>query len=58
MGASLRKIMFPGLAANVTLNLVMILTFRVLGIGWNRRGIIIDPHIQSKKVIVYMDGHR
>jgi hypothetical protein len=51
MKSSLRKLFVAGLAAGVTLNLVTLLTFRLLGIGWNGGGILLDPTIQSGKLI-------
>ena len=51
MESSLRKLVVAGLAAGVTLNLIMLLTFRLLGIGWNGGGILLDPSIQSGKLI-------
>ncbi len=51
MKSSLRKLAVAGLAAGVTLNLIMLLTFRLLGIGWNGGGILLDPSIQSGKLI-------
>lgn len=46
-----RRILFAGLAGGLSLNLVMILTFRVVGFGWNGGGILLDPALQSSKLI-------
>jgi len=51
MKSSLRKPFAAGLAAGITLNLIMLLTFRLIGFGWNGGGILLDPSIQSVKVI-------
>lgn len=40
-----------GLAGGVVLNLVMLLTFRLIGFGWNGGGILLDPSVQSQKLI-------
>lgn len=40
-----------GLAGGMTLNMVMLLTFRLIGFGWNGGGILLDPSIQSPKLI-------
>lgn len=40
-----------GLAGGLTLNVVMLLTFRVLGFGWDGGGILLDPSLQSAKLI-------
>jgi hypothetical protein len=45
------KIIAAGLAAGLTLNIVMLLTFRLIGFGWNGGGILLDPSVQSPKLI-------
>ena len=40
-----------GLAGGLALNVAMLVTFRVLGFGWNSRGILLDPSLQSPKLI-------
>lgn len=45
------KIILAGLAGGIALNLTMLLTFRLLGFGWNGGGILLDPAIQSSKLI-------
>jgi len=51
MKISLRKTLLSGLAGGVTLNLTMLLTFRLLGFGWHGGGILLNPSIQSSKLI-------
>lgn len=51
MKHSVHKIILAGLAGGVSLNLTMLLTFRLLGFGWNGGGILLDPAIQSSKLI-------
>lgn len=51
MKHSVHKILLAGLAGGVALNLTMLLTFRLLGFGWNGGGILLDPSIQSHKLI-------
>jgi hypothetical protein len=41
----------PGLAGGLTLNLTMLLTFRLFGFGWHGGGILLDPGLQSPKLI-------
>jgi hypothetical protein len=45
-----RKLL-AGLAGGATLNLAMVLTFRLLGFGWQGGGILLDPSLQSPKLI-------
>ncbi len=40
-----------GLAGGMVMNLVMLLTFRVIGFGWNGSGILLTSPMQSKKLI-------
>ncbi len=49
--ASISKTIVAGLAGGMTLNIVMLLTFRLIGFGWNGGGILLDPSIQSPKLI-------
>jgi hypothetical protein len=51
MSCSPCRTILAGLAGGVTLNLTMLLTFRLLGLGWNGGGILLDPSLQSPKVI-------
>lgn len=45
------RTLLAGLAGGVALNLAMLLTFRLLGLGWDGGGILLDPSLQSPKVI-------
>ena len=45
------KTIVAGLAGGMTLNIVMLLTFRLIGFGWNGGGILLDPSVQSPKLI-------
>lgn len=47
----LGRILAAGLAGGIVANISMILTFRLLGFGWNGGGILLDPTLQSAKVI-------
>lgn len=49
--ASHHRTLFAGLAGGLTLNLAMLLTFRLLGFGWRGGGILLDPALQSPKLI-------
>jgi hypothetical protein len=51
MRYSLLRTILAGLAGGVALNITMLLTFRLLGLGWNGGGILLDPALQSPKVI-------
>ncbi len=45
------KIVLAGLAGGIVLNVFMLLTFRLIGFGWHGGGILLDPSIQSQKLI-------
>ncbi|MGA1842532.1 MAG: hypothetical protein ACMUIU_18110 [bacterium] len=45
------RIFFSGICAGITLNISMLLTFRLIGFGWNGNGILLNPEIQSEKLI-------
>ncbi len=45
------RIILAGTIGGVTMNAAMALTFRLIGFGWNGNGILLDPSIQSKKLI-------
>ncbi len=45
------KTILAGLAGGAAMNLSMFLTFRVLGLGLHNGGILLDPAIQSPKLI-------
>jgi hypothetical protein len=45
------KTIIAGLTGGITVNIVMLLTFRLIGFGWNGGGILLDPSVQSPKLI-------
>jgi hypothetical protein len=45
-----RKLL-AGLAGGIALNLAMVLTFRLLGFGWQGGGLLLNPSLQSPKLI-------
>ena len=45
------KTIVAGFAGGMTLNLIMLLTFRAIGFGWNGVGILLTSSIQSQKLI-------
>jgi hypothetical protein len=51
MKNSLPRTLAAGLAGGVALNLALLLTFRLIGFGWTGGGILLDPSIQSEKLI-------
>lgn len=51
MKNSITKIFLAGLLGGVTLNVVMLLTFRLIGFGWNGGGVLLNPSLQSPKLI-------
>jgi len=46
-----RKILLAGLAGGAALNAAMLVTFRLLGFGWNGDGILIQSSLQSRKLV-------
>jgi hypothetical protein len=40
-----------GIAGGFAMNLVMRATFRLIGFGWNGEGILLNPSLQSQKLI-------
>lgn len=46
------RTILAGLLGGVTLVTGMLLTFRLLGFGWNGGGVLLDPAIQSHKLIL------
>ncbi len=40
-----------GLAGGLAMNLAMLFTFRMIGFGWNGGGILLNPTVQSHKLI-------
>jgi hypothetical protein len=51
MKDSMLKTILAGVAGGIAFNGVMLLMFRVLGFGWNGGGILLDPSVQSSKLI-------
>lgn len=51
MRTSHGRTILAGLAGGLVMNLVMLLTFRLIGFGLNADGILLDPSVQSKKLI-------
>lgn len=51
MKNALAKTLLAGLAGGLTLNCVMVLTFRFIGFGWHGGGILLNPSFQSRKLI-------
>jgi hypothetical protein len=45
------RTLLAGIAGGIAMNLAMLLTFRLLGFGVNADGILLDPSIQSSKLI-------
>ncbi len=45
------RTVIAGLAGGMAMNLVMLLTFRAIGFGWNGGGILLTSPMQSKKLI-------
>lgn len=45
------KTVLAGLLGGAALNLAMLLTFRMIGFGWQGDGILLDPSLQSPKLI-------
>jgi hypothetical protein len=45
------RTIIAGLAGGLAMNLTMLLTFRLLGFGWNGDGILIESASQSQKLI-------
>jgi hypothetical protein len=51
MKATHSRTLLAGIAGGLAMNLVMLLTFRVIGFGINGRGILLNPSVQSDKLI-------
>lgn len=45
------RTLLAGVAGGITMNLVMLLTFRAIGFGWNGGGILLTSSIQSRKLV-------
>ncbi len=51
MKASYLRTLLAGVAGGLAMNLTMLATFRFLGFGVNGDGILLDPSLQSRKLI-------
>ena len=51
MKPSISRSILAGLLGGLALNFIMLMTFRLLGFGWNGGGILLDPYRQSQKLI-------
>ena len=47
----MKKTIIAGFLGGLAMNLMMLLTFRTLGFGWDGKGILLTSQIQSKKLI-------
>lgn len=45
------RVVGAGIAGGMAMNLVMLLTFRAIGFGWNGGGILLTSPIQSQKLV-------
>ncbi|MBM4272970.1 MAG: hypothetical protein FJ134_00680 [Deltaproteobacteria bacterium] len=45
------RLFLAGLAGGLALNLLMLFTFRLLGFGWQGGGVLLNPSLQSPKLI-------
>ena len=50
-GFSALRTLLSGLSGGVALNFSMLLTFRLIGFGWDGGGMLLDPAVQSPKLI-------
>lgn len=48
---TITKTLLAGLAGGLAMNVAMLLTFRLLGFGWDGKGILITSPLQSQKLI-------
>ncbi len=51
MRPSFLRTVFAGVGGGFAMNLVMLLTFRLIGFGWRGKGILLNPDLQSRKLI-------
>lgn len=45
------RVLGAGIAGGMALNLAMLLTFRLIGFGWNGDGILLTSPLQSRKLV-------
>ena len=45
------RTVLAGIGGGFAMNLVMLLTFRLIGFGWNGKGFLLNPDVQSRKLI-------
>jgi hypothetical protein len=45
------RTLIAGIGGGMTMNLVMLLTFRLIGFGWDGNGILLTSSIQSQKLV-------
>jgi hypothetical protein len=46
-----RKTILAGLSGGIAMNMAMLLTFRLIGFGWDGGGFLLNPSVQSAKLI-------
>ncbi len=51
MKPSVLRTVLAGICGGLAMNLTMLLTFRSIGFGWKGKGILLNPDLQSKKLI-------
>jgi hypothetical protein len=51
MKPSFLRTVLAGIGGGLAMNLAMLLTFRLVGFGWPGKGILLNPDVQSKKLI-------
>ncbi len=51
MKPSILRTILAGLVGGVVINVGILLTFGLIGIGWNGGAILADPELQSEKLI-------
>jgi hypothetical protein len=51
MKSSSLRTLLAGIGGGFAMNLAMLLTFRLIGSGWREKGILLNPEVQSRKLI-------
>ena len=51
MSIPIPRTIAAGIGAGLALNITMLLTFRLVGFGWSGGGILLNPNVQSPKLI-------